>query len=105
MKLGDLAKKPQLIKVSMDDEFIVKAYGEPVDFYMYDRQDLPTYIKLSKVESDNDELPKLIRQLVLDEKGKPAMGADKVLDVEIMIKVIETVVKNLGNLKNLTSAT
>jgi hypothetical protein len=105
MKLGDLAKKPQLIKVSMDDEFIVKAYGEPVDFYMYDRQDLPTYIKLSKVESDNDELPKLIRQLVLDEKGKPALAADKVLDVEIMIKVIETVVKNLGNLKNLTSAT
>ena len=105
MKLGNLAKKPQLIKVTMDDEFIVKAYGEPVEFYMYDRQDLPTYIKLSKVESDNDELPKLIRTLVLDEKGKPMLANGEVLDVEIMIKVIEAVVKNLGNLKNLTSAT
>ena len=46
-----------------------------------------------------------MRQLVLDEKGKPMLGATEVLDVEIMIKVIETVVKNLGNLKNLTSAT
>ena len=105
MKLSNLAKKPQLVKVVMDDEFIQKAYGESVEFYMYDRQDLPTCIKLSKVETDNDELPKLIRQLVLDEKGKPMLGATEVLDVEIMIKVIETVVKNLGNLKNLTSAT
>lgn len=105
MKLKDLAKKPQLIKVVLDDEFIVEAYGEPVEFYMFDRQDLPTYIKLSKVEADNEALPELMRQLVLDEKGQPVLGPTEVLDVEIMIKVIEAVVKNLGNFRNLTSKT
>lgn len=105
MKLSNLAKKPQLIKVVMDEEFIVEAYGEPVEFYMYDRQDLPTYIRLSKVEADNDELPALMRQLVLDENGKPMLKPGEIIDVEIMIKVIEAVIKNLGNLKNLTSTT
>lgn len=104
MKLKDLAKKPQLKQVTLDDEFIVQAYGEPVEFWMYDRQDLPTYIRLSKISENANDLPALVREMVLDEKGKPVLG-DEILPVEIMVRVIEAVVKNLGNFRDLTLKT
>jgi hypothetical protein len=43
MKLAELAKKPQLIKIELDDKVIVERYGEAVEFWIYDRYDMETY--------------------------------------------------------------
>ena len=51
---SNLSKLKQL-KVSNS---IIKKYGEPVEFWMYDRQSIPTYIKLSQLENDTNELPR-----------------------------------------------
>jgi len=37
MELKKLATKPNLIKVIVDKDTIVEAYGEPLEFYMWDR--------------------------------------------------------------------
>ena len=70
MKINQLASKPQLIKLIIDDEDVVAEYGEAVEFWTLDRQPLETFMKLAGA-SQND--PKLIidivRTLILDENG------------------------------------
>lgn len=102
MELNTLAKKPQLVKVSVDNEVVVKAYGESVDFWMWDRQELPTYLKLAQIKEDHEELFKILKELVLDKAGKPILG-DNLLPVDIMVPVIEAAVAHLGNVKPQTS--
>lgn len=102
MELNTLAKKPQLVKVSVDNPVVVKAYGETVDFWMWDRQELPTYLKLAQIKEDHDELFAILKELVLDAKGKPILG-DNLLPVDIMVPVIEAAVAHLGNMTPQTS--
>lgn len=104
MNLKELKAKPQLIQVSVDDPMVVEAYGEPVDFWMFDRQDLPTFLKLSQVNENREYIMELVRELVLDEKGKPILNDGEVLPIEILMKVIEAVVDKLGNFKSQTTA-
>lgn len=104
MKLKDLAAKPTLLKVVVEKEAIVKAYGEPLEFYMWDRQDLPTFLQLATMRDDPVQLFEIIRKLVLDEDGKPVLEADDRLPVDIMVPVIETVVERLTNFTPKTSA-
>lgn len=103
MELGNLAKQPQLTKLTVDAEPIVAAYGEPVDFWMYDRQDLPTYLKLSKLQDDQTEMWDILKSLMLDSQGKPVLTDGVLLPVEIMVPVIEKAVAHLGNLNPQTS--
>ena len=100
MQLNKLAAKPQLIKITINDPEIVKTYGEPVEFYCYDRQPMSTYLKLAQLnQKDMTEVVNTIGELVLDDKGEPALGADHLLPLDITVKVIEGVVAKLGNLK------
>lgn len=105
MQLKDLAKKPKLIKIHMDSPTIIGAYGEPVDFYMYDRQDLPMFLRLSQVKEDPETLWGIIKELIRNEDGTPTLGAgDSILPIEIMGEVINSVVNQLGNFTNQISA-
>jgi hypothetical protein len=100
MKLNQLAAKPQLIKILIDDKEIVKEYGEPIEFYCYDRQPMGTYLKLAQLnQKDMPEVVKTISELVLNEKGEPALNDNELLPLDITVKVIERVVSKLGNLK------
>ena len=102
MELNTLAKKPQLIKVSVDNPVVVKAYGESVDFWMWDRQELPTYLKLAQIKDNHEQLFEILKDLVLDSAGKPILG-DNLLPPDIMVPVIEAAVAHLGNVKPQTS--
>lgn len=103
MKLSELKSKPKLIKVVVDTDLVVEAYGEPVEFWMYDRQDLPTFLRLANVSEDQASVMELVRDLVLDENGKPVLEQGEVLPIEILMAVIEAMVQNLGNFKSQTS--
>lgn len=105
MELKALAAKPQLELVTVDDPVIVEAYGEPLEFYMWDRQDIPTYLKLSQIKDDQLAIFDIVKTIVLDQAGQPVLGPGDVLPIEIMIPVIKAAVAKLGNKKPLTSAT
>lgn len=98
MKLSQLASEPQLQKIILDDEATVKEYGEAIEFWVYDRQDMDTYMKMATLK-DNDfaTITGLVKDMILDEKGKPILDGDRQLPVALMIKVVERVVQNLGN--------
>lgn len=97
MKLNQLAAKPQLIKITLDDEAIVKEYGEPIDFWTWDRQPLDIFMKLANSTThDPAQMIGIVRTLILDEDGKEIIKEDNMLPTPVLIKVIAKIVDSLG---------
>lgn len=97
MKLNQLAAKPQLIQLTLDDEDIMKEYGEPLEFWTWDRQPLDVFMKLANTtQQDAATMIDVVRQLILDENGKKIIQDDAVLPTTILIKAISKIVDMLG---------
>lgn len=45
MKLSQLAAKPQLVKVVLDDQDTLEQFGEALEFYTWDRQPMEVLLK------------------------------------------------------------
>lgn len=99
MELNALSKKPELVKIVVDDEETITEYNEPVEFYMYDRSPIEIYLKLSlaQVQGDTDTAVSIIKTLVLNKDGKPVMTRETVLPARILAKCIAKVMEQLGN--------
>lgn len=106
MKLAQLAAKPQLIKVEIDDSSIVEQYGEAVEFYIFDRVDMETFMALANLEGSQNisKIITVMKDLILDEEGNKIMSDGKVLPNDVMIKAVEKTVSSLGNFATQTSA-
>jgi hypothetical protein len=99
MKLSQLKAKPQLVKIVIDDEDIVKEFGETVEFWTWDRHPMDTFLRMaSNGEQDIATLITAVQDLVLDEEGKPVLSDDEILPMPIMMKVVQKVVEGLGKL-------
>lgn len=99
MKLADIKAKPQLIKISLDDEDIVKEYGEPLDFWTWDRQPMTTFVRMAATEgADTAKIFELVKTLVLDENGKQLFNDkdEETVPGKILMRVITKVVELLG---------
>jgi len=106
MKLSELSTKPKLMKLTIDDEDIVKEYGEPIDFWVYDRQPMKTFMSMATVADGGEnvgELAELVCGLVLDEKGNPMIKEGEEPPANVLMKVITLVVGTLGNSNSQTS--
>jgi hypothetical protein len=97
MKLNQIASKPKLIEVTLDDEDTVKEYGEPLTFMTWDRQPMDVFIKLASIEQGNfANVIDSVKSLVLDEAGKPVLKDDITLPTPVMMRVIAKVVEGMG---------
>ena len=97
MKINQLASKPQLIKIVLNDEDTVKEIGEELEFWTWDRQPLDKFMKLATIRQDNPaEMIDMVRGLILDEEGKEVIKDDVMLPTRILIRVIQKVVETLG---------
>jgi hypothetical protein len=97
MKLSQLAAKPQLIKLTIDDKDTVKEHGEAIDFWTWDRQPLDTFMKLANSDQANaGAMIDIVRTLILDENGKEVITKDVMLPSTVLIKVISKIVETLG---------
>ena len=104
MKLESLATKPQLKKVTITDPDIVERYGEEVEYWMYDRHNMDLYLRMSQVDGkDISAIAAVVREVVLNETGTPVLGSDEVLPPDMMLKVIESAIKEMGNSQSQTS--
>lgn len=98
MKLSQLASKPQLIKITIDEDAIVEKYGEAVEFWIYDRYDMDVYMQLLNTEeSDIKKLTDVVKDMLFDEDANKIITEGEVLPADILIKVIEKTVSHLGN--------
>ena len=107
MKLEALASKPKLTAITIDDEKIVENYGEPLEFYIYDRQPMDVFMKLAALEGEHSvgDITTLAGEMIMDEKGKKILTDGNVLPVDVMLKVVEATVTRLGNSVAQTSET
>lgn len=97
MKINQIASKPQLIMLVLDDEDTVRELGEPLEFWTWDRQPLDKFMKLASVRNDNpSQVIELIKDLILDEQGNVVIKDDVMLPTSIMIRIIQKVVETLG---------
>lgn len=97
MQLKQLASKPQLIKVIIDDPKIVEKYGEELEFYVHDKLPIETYTRFASLNvQDAGQLYDMVKNLILDEEGKPVIHGEYTLPVDIMNAAIEKVTDQLG---------
>lgn len=97
MKLSELAAKPKLVKMIIEDEDVIKEYGEALEFYTYDRQPMDVFLAMSNITAENyNSIVDTIKRLVLDEQGQSIIKGDVTLPTKIMLKVITKVVETLG---------
>jgi hypothetical protein len=105
MKLSQLAAKPQLIKLTLADEDTVEKYGEPIEFYVQDRQNMETYLKLSQLDpKDIAGIANTVVPLILNEDGSQMIDPQGVLPIDVLVKTVEAVVISLGNPQSQTTA-
>jgi hypothetical protein len=97
MNLKDLAAKPTLIKMTIDDEDIVKEYGEPLEFYSWDRQPIESFLKVAQSGAkDSSVLFDAVKNMVLDADGKNIISEGMTLPSPVLLKVINKIVETLG---------
>jgi hypothetical protein len=97
MKLSQLAKKPQLIKMTLDDEETVKEYGEPLEFFTWDRQPIDVFLKLADSAGKNaSSMISVVKDMILDDNAKPFIKDDQSLPGPVLFKVVNKLVEALG---------
>jgi hypothetical protein len=97
MDLTLLAAKPALTKLTLDDAEIVEQYGEPLEFYTWDRQPLDVFLKLSNnIGKDQNAVVDSLKTLVLNAEGNPVMTDGALLPIKVMVAVLAKVMDSLG---------
>jgi hypothetical protein len=106
MNLETLLSEPQLVEIKITKPEIVEKHGEEITFWIYDRQDMDTYMQLAKLSGEGSlsQVAEITKQLVRNKKGELILQGKAQLPPDIMMAVIEEAVKNLGNLIAQTSA-
>ena len=99
MQLKQLATKPQLLEIKIEDESTVVKYGEAISFWVYDRQSIETFAKLATLKAEDfSSAAALVKDLILDEEGKPIVNSGLELPTDIMMKAVTKVIEELGKL-------
>lgn len=97
MKLSELAKKPQLVEITIDKKELVEKYGDALTFYMYDRQSLDVFSKLANATQDNiGEYMNILTDIILNEDGNPVMADGHVLPIDVMTEAMSLIGQKLG---------
>jgi hypothetical protein len=98
MDISTLAKKPELVKLEINDEDIVRDFGEPISFYIMDQIDVSTYFDFYKFQQnqDSDLLMSVLRKLILKEDGSRSIAEDSVLPVNLTLAVLVRINDFLG---------
>ena len=97
MQLDQLAQERKLIKLTIEDEGIVEKYGEALEFWVWDRQSLDTFAKMSVITEDNAlQYTDLLTDMILNKEGEPVMRDNKILPVDVITEAIKLVGETLG---------
>ena len=103
--LKELARKPQLIEVVLDSEDIVEAYGDSINFWIYDQIDLNSYFEFFKSQGEGDgrAMEKILQSLVLNEQGKPMLDEGETFPIDLTVAMLGKVGEHLGKSRTKSS--
>ena len=105
MNIQEFASTPKLIEIVLDDKELLEKYNEPITFHTYDIVGLSTYFEFFNARSDGqyEQLDKIIKKLILNDKGKPAIKDDQDLPIDIAAAAINKIGAILGKSQSKTS--
>lgn len=105
MKIQQLVSTPKLIEIVLDDKDLVETYGEPITFHAYDIVPMSMYFEFfnARSKSEYEALGKLIRKMILNDKGEPVMTEQQDLPMDIMAQAITKIGDILGKSLSKTS--
>lgn len=96
-QLSQIAAAPQLIEVVLDDEQTFQEFGESLQFWTWDRQPLPMFMKLASLNgSDPTAMIEVVRKLILDEHGKEIISESSMLPTAVLLRAIARITDLLG---------
>ncbi len=97
MELGQLAQKPQLVKLIIDEKTLVEKYGDELEFYMYDRQPLDVFAKMANYdENDPGAVIHILQTVILNKDGEAVMKDGLQLPMDVMTECIKVASDKLG---------
>jgi hypothetical protein len=97
MDLRTITATPQLTKLTLDDEDTIKIYGEPLDFYTWDRQPLDVFLKFSVLDrGDFSAVVMLLKDLILNADGSKVLVEGVMLPPTVLVKVVVKMTETLG---------
>lgn len=97
MKLTQITAEPKLVQVFLDDEETIKDYSEALEFWTWDRQPMDKFIQLANMDqNDFGSIVNVMRDLILDESGKPVIDGNQVLPSKVLMKAVGKVSNILG---------
>lgn len=105
MNIKKFASVPKLIEITLDDESLLEKYGEPITFFTYDFIPLETYFSFYDAKSNNEfaSMNKLMRNMILDQKGQKVLADDEDLPLDIAAGCINKLGELLGKSMSKTS--
>jgi len=99
MKLSQLASKPQLVKLVIDDQATIEEFNEPIEFWTWDRQPIDLFLKLAALDATNQaQMIDSVKDLIMDEQGNKIIEGGVTIPTKVLMKVITKVVESLGKL-------
>jgi len=105
MNIKKYASVPKLIEISLDSQELLERYGEAITFYTYDVVPMTTYFDFFNARSNNEfvQLDKMMKGMILDKSGKPALAQNEDLPIDIAAAAINKLGEILGKSLSKTS--
>lgn len=105
MNIKKYASKPELIKIELDSQDLLDRYNEPIVFYTYDIVRMSTYFDFFNAKSTNEfaQLDKIMKSMILNEKGERVLADDEDLPIDIAAAAISKLGEILGKPHSKTS--
>ena len=101
MDIAQLARKPQLLEITIDDEGIVEEYGDTIKFWMYDFVDINTYFDFFKAQTTEgqSQMNEMLRSIIKKSDGTAVLAEGESLPVDIAVAALTRINETLGKSK------
>jgi len=97
MKLNQIVSKPQLTRVELNNEEVIKLYGEPLEWWVWDRQPLDKFFKMMNADAaSGEQIVSVLTEMILDETGEPLLKDGASLPTNILMMVVTKMTEIMG---------
>jgi hypothetical protein len=97
MKLNQIISKPQLTRVELDNEEVIRIYGEPLEWWVWDRQPLDKFFKMMNADAaSGEQIVAVLTEMILDETGEPLLKDGASLPTNILMMVVTKMTEMMG---------
>ena len=104
MNIKNFASVPKLIEIKLEEPHLLEKYNEPITFYTYDVVGMSTYFDFfdARAKNEFEVLGKMMKRLILDDAGKPALTDNEDLPIDIAAAAVNRIGEILGKSQSKT---